>query len=360
MALALLFGGLCFRITAVPFHFYAPDVYQGTSYPNAALLSVIPKAAGFVVLARLLVAAMPGMEVYAWRTAAVIAVLTMTTGNVLALWQDDLRRLLAYSSIAHAGYMLIGLAVALATGNEPGSWNGLAALGFYLVVYAAATLGAFAVLEHLGRPERRIDGVDELAGLGQTRPVAAALLAVFLLSLMGVPPLGGFWGKFCIFGSALNVNGAGVEGIAEGMQPWFTGAGRYRRAERGRGRGLLSPRGRRDVLPHALGHATSPGRRRSMVGRRNVRRGRRARWMFSRPADARNQRHQRRPFGGRRSGSRLSGAKRPPPQSAPKSWSGGTPSNGVSPWPVTAKTAPRGVAVEEFPGAAIIEGGGDN
>lgn len=222
VALALLFGGLCFRITAVPFHFYAPDVYQGTSYPNAALLSVIPKAAGFVVLARLLVAAMPGMEVYAWRTAAVIAVLTMTTGNVLALWQDDLRRLLAYSSIAHAGYMLIGLAVALATRNEPGSWNGLAALGFYLVVYAAATLGAFAVLEHLGRPERRIDGVDELAGLGQTRPVAAALLAVFLLSLMGVPPLGGFWGKFCIFGSALNVNGAGVEGIAEGMQPWFT------------------------------------------------------------------------------------------------------------------------------------------
>jgi len=173
-----------------------------------------------VVLTRLLLAAMPGLELYAWRAAAVIAVLTMTTGNVLALWQDDLRRLLAYSAIAHAGYMLIGLAVALATRNEPGSWNGLAALWFYLVVYAAATLGAFAVLEHLGRPERRLEGVEELAGLGQTRPLAAALLAVFLLSLMGVPPLAGFWGKFCIFGSALNVDGAA--GAAEGMQPWFT------------------------------------------------------------------------------------------------------------------------------------------
>jgi NADH-quinone oxidoreductase subunit N len=219
VAVAFMLGGLCFRITAVPFHFYAPDVYQGTSYPNAALLSVIPKAAGFVVLVRLLLVAMPGMEFYAWRAAAVIAVLSMTTGNVLALWQDDLRRLLAYSSIAHAGYMLMGLAVALATGNASGSWNGLAALGFYLVVYAAATLGAFAVLEHLGRPPRRLEGVEELAGLGRTRPLAAALMAVFLLSLTGVPLLGGFWGKFWVFGSALNVEGADAAGS---MQPWFT------------------------------------------------------------------------------------------------------------------------------------------
>jgi NADH-quinone oxidoreductase subunit N len=221
VAMALMFGGLCFRITAVPFHFYAPDVYQGTTYPNAALLSVIPKAAGFVALTRLLLATMPGMEPYAWRTAVVIAALTMTVGNVLALWQDDLRRLLAYSAIAHAGYMLIGLAVGLATGNAPGAWNGLAALGFYLVVYAAATIGAFAVLEHLGRPERRIEGVEELAGLGRTRPLAAAVLAVFLFSLTGVPPLAGFWGKLWLFGSALNVDG--TSGTAGAVQPWFTG-----------------------------------------------------------------------------------------------------------------------------------------
>ncbi len=204
---------------AVPF--LRPDVYQGTTYPNAALLSVIPKAAGFVALARILLAAMPGMEPYAWRAAVVISVLTMTVGNVLALWQDDLRRLLAYSSIAHAGYMLIGLAVGLATGNAPGAWNGLAALGFYLVSYAAATIGAFAVLEHLGRPERRIEGVEELAGLGRTRPLAAALLAVFLFSLTGVPPLAGFWGKLWLFGSALNVDGTSRR--RGGLQPWFTG-----------------------------------------------------------------------------------------------------------------------------------------
>jgi NADH-quinone oxidoreductase subunit N len=215
--LALIFAGLCFKIAAVPFQFYAPDVYQGTTYPNAALLSVVPKAAGLVALVRLLVAAMPGMEPYSWRVVVVISVLTMTFGNVLALWQDNLRRLLAYSSIAHAGYLLIGLAVGLATGNAQGPLGGVGALGFYLVVYAAATIGTFAVLEHLGRAERRLEGVDELAGLGRTRPLAAALLAVFMFSLAGVPPLAGFWGKLLLFGSALNVVGAG------GARWWFTG-----------------------------------------------------------------------------------------------------------------------------------------
>ena len=221
LAMALMFAGLCFKIAAVPFHFYAPDVYQGTTYPNAALLSVVPKAAGLVAMVRLLVMAMPGMEPYSWRVVLAVSLLTMTLGNVLALWQDDLRRLLAYSSIAQAGYMLIGLAVGLATGNAPGPWNGVAALGFYLVAYAAATIGAFAVLEHLGRPDRRLDGVEELAGLGRTRPLAAALLAVFMFSLAGVPPLAGFWGKLLVFGSALNVGGAaGAEGS---LQWWFTG-----------------------------------------------------------------------------------------------------------------------------------------
>lgn len=215
LALALIFAGLCFKIAAVPFHFYAPDVYQGTTHPNAALLSVVPKAAGLVAMVRVLVVAMPGMEPYSWRVVLVVSVLTMTLGNVLALWQDNLRRLLAYSSIAHAGYMLIGLAVALATGNAPGDWNGVTAVGFYLTVYAAATIGAFAVLEYLGRPERRVDGVEELAGLGRTRPLAAAMLAVFMFSLAGVPPLAGFWGKFLLFGSALSVEG--------GAWLWFTG-----------------------------------------------------------------------------------------------------------------------------------------
>ncbi len=206
LALLLTFAGLSFRLAAVPFHFYAPDVYQGTSNSNAALLSIIPKAAGLVVLVRLVWAAMPGMGSFAWPISMVVSILTMTLGNTMALWQDNLRRLMAYSSIAHAGYMLIGLTVALYVGNSPaGPWDGIAALLFYLCVYAAATLGTFAMLEFLGQSSRRVDNIDELAGLYRTRPVSAAMIAVFMFSLTGIPPLAVFWGKFQIFGSALNV-----------------------------------------------------------------------------------------------------------------------------------------------------------
>jgi len=205
VATVLILAGLGFKIAAVPFHFYAPDVYQGTSHANAALLSVIPKAAGFVALLRVVVASMPpmpGVEPYVWRVVVVLAVLTMCVGNVLALWQENLRRLLAYSSIAHAGYMLIGLAVALVQGHA----DGAGALLFYFCVYAAATVGTFAALDYLGRSERQLDAVEELAGLGRTRPLAAAALAVFMFSLTGIPPLAGFWGKLAVFASALNVD----------------------------------------------------------------------------------------------------------------------------------------------------------
>ena len=214
LALVLVFAGLCFKITAVPFHFYAPDVYQGTTHPNAALLSVIPKAAGLVAMVRLLVLSMPSLEPYSWRIALILSVLTMTFGNVMALWQDDLRRLLAYSAIAHGGYMLMGLSVGLAVPLGAGGWNGIAAMWFYLTTYAAATIGVFAALESLGRSDHRIDAVDELAGMAHTRPMAAAVMAVFMFSLAGIPLLAGFWGKFFLFGSALNVGGAG-------LRPWF-------------------------------------------------------------------------------------------------------------------------------------------
>ncbi|MBU4271486.1 MAG: NADH-quinone oxidoreductase subunit N [Planctomycetes bacterium] len=218
LAMALVFAGLCFKVAAVPFHFYAPDVYQGTTHANAALLSVVPKAAGFVAMARILVAAMPGMEPYCWAVVLAVAVLTMTFGNVMALWQDDFRRLLAYSSIAQTGYMLLALAVGLAARDAPGAWNGIVALWFYLATYAAATIGAFATMEYLGRPERRLDSVDDLAGLGRTRPAAAAVMAVCMFSLTGVPPLAGFWGKLLVFGGALNVDTSGTAGW------WFTAA----------------------------------------------------------------------------------------------------------------------------------------
>ncbi|KKK62458.1 hypothetical protein LCGC14_3004130, partial [marine sediment metagenome] len=161
VVLVLIIAGLGFKIAAVPFHFYAPDVYQGTTHANAAMLSVLPKAAGFVALVRLVVVAMPGMESYSWRIALVLSVATMTFGNVVALWQDNLRRLLAYSSIAHAGYMLIGLAVAAASNatGVPAGLDGVGALLFYLCVYTAATIGTFAVLDYLGRRDAPVEAV---------------------------------------------------------------------------------------------------------------------------------------------------------------------------------------------------------
>ncbi|MCC6123735.1 MAG: NADH-quinone oxidoreductase subunit N [Pirellulales bacterium] len=206
LAAVLAIAGLSFRLTAVPFHFYAPDVYQGTTHANAALLSVIPKLAGLAVLVRIAWWAMPDGGHLALGIVAALAVLSMTLGNVLALWQDNLRRLMAYSSIAHAGYLLLGLAAALAMRNiQPGAWDGIGAMMFYLCVYAAATIGTFAVFEHLGGSTRRVEGIDELAGLGREKPTVAAMLAAFMFSLTGIPILAGFWGKFQIFGSALSV-----------------------------------------------------------------------------------------------------------------------------------------------------------
>ncbi len=221
IALVMIFAGLGFRITAVPFHFYAPDVYQGTTQANAAFLSVVPKIAGFMVLIRLVAVAMAGMGPYPWRIALILAFLTMTLGNLVALWQDNVRRLLAYSSIAQAGYMLIGLAACLAAppGNAAAG-NGAGPLLLYLLVYAVATLGVFAALDCLSRGDRQIDGIDDLAGLAWTagwmRRFMAWALALFLFSLTGIPPLAGFWGKLAVILSALNTGAADSS-----TQGWF-------------------------------------------------------------------------------------------------------------------------------------------
>jgi NADH-quinone oxidoreductase subunit N len=223
LAIVFIFAGLSFKIAAVPFHFYAADVYQGTTNSNSALLSVAPKLAGFVALIRLVAVAAEGVPSPSWRIALALAVLTMTTGNVLALWQDNLRRLLAYSSVAHAGYMLIGLAVALATrSGAGGAFDGTTALLFYLLLYSIATVGTFAALNCLGTKNQHVDHVDELAGLAwsdEPRPrLLAWMLAAFMFSLAGIPPLAGFWGKLALFGGALGVRGADGE-----MRAWFVG-----------------------------------------------------------------------------------------------------------------------------------------
>ncbi len=221
MALVLVLAGLGFRIAAVPFHFYAPDVYQGTATPNAALLAVIPKVAGFIALVRILllvppVAAVinvtqpvltfgtpgydPQIPVVLWIMAAV----TMSLGNVLALLQDNIKRLMAYSSVAHAGYMLIGLTAATRLGGRADvAVGGVEGVLFYLVSYGAMTIGTFAMLTYLSSPEKQVEKVDDLAGLGRHRPGASLLMTLFLLSLIGMPLTAGFFGKMFLFFGAM-------------------------------------------------------------------------------------------------------------------------------------------------------------
>ncbi len=220
IALVLLVAGLGFKIAAVPFHFYAPDVYQGSSNSNAGLLAVAPKIAGIVAMLRLLVVAMPWAADIGWQLAIVLAVLTMTIGNVCALWQTNIRRLMAYSSIAHAGYMLIGVAVAFAVQEGTSASGGISATLFYLLVYVCASLGTFAALVVLGSSDHEVSGIDELAGLARKQPAIAAAMAVFMFSLAGIPPLAGFWGKLTLFSSAVNTATAAADNASFGR--WFT------------------------------------------------------------------------------------------------------------------------------------------
>ena len=213
IALVMVVAGLSFRITAVPFHFYAPDVYQGAPTAAVALLAFVPKAAGFVALLRVLGFVWsghsgPGLAlggqtpILLWLVAAV----TMSLGNVLALLQHNIKRLLAYSSVAHAGYMLIGLAAAYQL-SRPGAadWfpGGVAAVLFYLVAYGAMTVGAFAILAYLSTPERPVETEDDLAGLSSSHPGVALLMVLFLFSLIGIPGTAGFAGKFLLFYGAM-------------------------------------------------------------------------------------------------------------------------------------------------------------
>ena len=201
IAMVLITAGLGFKIAAVPFHFYAPDVYEGASNGNAGLLAIAPKLGGLAALIRVLVIAMPDSSHLAWQLLLVITIASMTLGNICALWQKNLRRLMAFSSIAHAGYMLIGLTVAA---GVPGSQSGgIAAAVMYVIVYTLASAGTFAALAFLGGTEREVNSLEDIAGLGKQKPLAAAAIAMCMFSLAGVPPLAGFWGKFSLFTGAI-------------------------------------------------------------------------------------------------------------------------------------------------------------
>ena len=197
--IAFMFVGLAFKVAAAPFHVWTPDVYEGAPAPVVGFMSTAPKAAVFAVLLRLMFEAhAPGRVGLIWTVAA----LSMTLGNLGALVQDNVKRLLAYSSIAHAGYLLVAFAAV------PDS--GIPAAMFYTATYAAMNVGAFAVVSHFSSAGERFVELEDYSGLGSRSPALAAILTIFLLSLIGIPITGGFVAKFYVFSAALQSNMVGL------------------------------------------------------------------------------------------------------------------------------------------------------
>jgi NADH-quinone oxidoreductase subunit N len=191
----LLLVGFAFKVGAVPFHFWVPDVYEGAPTPVAGFMSVAVKAAAFAAWVRILTHKLSPLDSDWVAPLWVLAVITMTLGNLLAIGQSSVKRMLAYSSIAHAGYLLIPIVV----GEE---WGGMPLL-FYVIAYAFMTFGAFAVLSCLAESDNPREKYSDFAGLGFKRPLLALAMSLFMLSLAGFPPLGGFVGKFYVFRSAV-------------------------------------------------------------------------------------------------------------------------------------------------------------
>jgi NADH-quinone oxidoreductase subunit N len=199
LAVGLMFVGLGFKVASAPFHVWTPDVYEGSPAPVVAFMSTGPKAAAFAVLLRVLFATgAPGWFWMIWVSAA----LSMTLGNIGALVQQNVKRLLAYSSIAHAGYLLVAFAAA--------QQLGISAAIFYAASYAAMNVGAFAVISHFASTGEKFVTLDDYAGLGRRSPLLAAILTIFLLSLIGIPVTGGFFAKFYVFSAALQSHLVGL------------------------------------------------------------------------------------------------------------------------------------------------------
>jgi NADH-quinone oxidoreductase subunit N len=195
-ALAMILIGLGFKVSAAPFHVWTPDVYEGAPAPVVGLMSTAPKAAAFAVLLRITFTGFPTYQ-HRWAILLwILAALSMTVGNLGALLQRDVKRMLAYSSIAHAGYILVAFTAF--------PFDGIAGACFYIATYAAMQVGAFAVITQVAGYNERARTIDDFTGLGQKRPYLAALLAFFLLSLIGIPFTGGFFGKFYVFSAAVH------------------------------------------------------------------------------------------------------------------------------------------------------------
>jgi NADH-quinone oxidoreductase subunit N len=201
LGLALLVVGLLFKASVAPFHTWTPDVYQGAPTPVTAFMAACTKVAAFGAILRLLYVAF-GTEEWTWRPLVYgVAIVSMVVGAVLGLTQTDLKRMLAYSSVAHAGFLLVGVVGFPATGEAAGS--GLPSVLFYLLAYGTTTLGAFAVLTLVRSGDGEATHLSQWAGLAQRSPLTAAVMALFLLALAGIPLTSGFTGKFAVFRAAI-------------------------------------------------------------------------------------------------------------------------------------------------------------
>jgi NADH-quinone oxidoreductase subunit N len=195
IGMLLLGTGFLFKVAAVPFHMWTPDVYEGAPTPMTAFMSVGPKAAAFAALIRIFMVAFPALKGDWTSLLWTLAVLTMTVGNITALYQLNIKRMLAYSSIAHAGYILVGFVAANAVGTT--------GIMFYLLSYAFMNIGAFAILILVGKGTDERNNLEDFTGFGFKHPVLGMLLSLFLFSLAGIPPAAGFIGKFYLFSGAI-------------------------------------------------------------------------------------------------------------------------------------------------------------
>lgn len=203
IAFTFVIVGFGFKVAMAPFHFWAPDAYEGAPTPVTAFFSVLPKAAGLAAMVRVLLIMFSGAGVDWLRIIEVLAILTMTVGNVVAIWQTNIKRMLAYSGIAHVGYILIGLVAAgVAGSNTLLGREGIFSVLIYLVVYLFMNLGAFAVVVVVSN-SLKSDNIEKYAGLGKRNIFQAVALTFFMLALAGIPPTAGFVGKFYIFKAAI-------------------------------------------------------------------------------------------------------------------------------------------------------------
>jgi len=206
IAVAMMMVGFAFKIAAVPFHQWTPDVYEGAPIPITAFMSAGPKAAGMAAIMRIFVEAAGFMQVDWTMWVSVLAIMTMTLGNIAALTQKNLKRMLAFSSIAHAGYALVGITAV--------KYGGASSVMFYMLVYSFMNIGAFGVIALVARKNEQNADFNGFKGLFYTNPALAAVMTILILSLAGIPPMAGFLAKFYIFMSAVNAGHVGLVLVA--------------------------------------------------------------------------------------------------------------------------------------------------